>query len=147
MPYVNWVRQGKIIATEGAVIDYDVIRAKVIEVAEQHHIKEMAIDRWNATLLATQLSGDGFRNDRIRTRLCVNERTDKRTVAARNCERSKSGRQPGLALDGVERIDKAGPGRQHEAGQVKEYGADYGIVATLMALGRVMESDDKCGSA
>ncbi len=35
-------------ATDGAVIDYEVIRAKISELAEQFHIKEVAVD-WNAT--------------------------------------------------------------------------------------------------
>ena len=58
--YATWVRQGHIIATEGAVIDYDVIRNKINELAEIYQIKEIAVDRWNATQISTQLSGDGF---------------------------------------------------------------------------------------
>ncbi len=47
-------------APPGNVIDYDTIRARINELAERYHIKEIAIDRWNATQLATQLTGDGF---------------------------------------------------------------------------------------
>ncbi|MGB7479862.1 MAG: terminase TerL endonuclease subunit [Burkholderiaceae bacterium] len=60
VPYDQWIKQGHIIATPGAVIDYDYIRAKLNELAERYQIKEIAIDRWNAAQLSTQLSGDGF---------------------------------------------------------------------------------------
>jgi phage terminase large subunit-like protein len=43
-----------------SVIDYDVIRKRINELAEKFKIAEIAIDRWNATQLATQLAGDGF---------------------------------------------------------------------------------------
>ncbi len=60
VPYRQWIREGFIEATPGEVIDYDRIRARVNELGERFQIREIAIDRWNATQLATQLSGDGF---------------------------------------------------------------------------------------
>ena len=42
------------------MIDFDRIRQRVNELGQQYHIREIAIDRWNATQLATQLEGDGF---------------------------------------------------------------------------------------
>jgi len=55
-----WVRAGLVEATPGDVIDYDRIRAKINELNERYHVKEIAIDRWNSTQLAAQLGGDGF---------------------------------------------------------------------------------------
>ncbi len=60
VPYPQWIRQGLIEATPGEVIDYDRIRTKINELGQRYHIREIAIDRWNATQLATQLEGDGF---------------------------------------------------------------------------------------
>ncbi len=60
MPYVQWIREGHLEATPGDVIDYDVIRERIRELGDRYRIQEIAIDRWNATQLATQLSGDGF---------------------------------------------------------------------------------------
>lgn len=60
VPYDAWVRDGWIDATPGDVIDYDVIRARVNQDGKQFQIRELVIDRWNATQLATQLEGDGF---------------------------------------------------------------------------------------
>ncbi len=60
VPYDLWVRQGFIETTQGNVIDYDVIRRRTSELNERFRILEIAIDRWNATQLSTQLMGDGF---------------------------------------------------------------------------------------
>ena len=60
VPYQTWARQGFIEMTEGNVVDYDVIRRRINELGERFKIREIAIDRWNATQLAVQLQGDGF---------------------------------------------------------------------------------------
>jgi phage terminase large subunit-like protein len=60
VPYTQWIRQGHILSTPGEVIDYDVIRKKINDLGKRFNIREIAIDRWNATQLATQLEGDGF---------------------------------------------------------------------------------------
>jgi phage terminase large subunit-like protein len=56
----TWAREGLIEKTPGDVLDYDRIRRKIVELAETVEIKEIAIDRWNSTQLATQLQGDGL---------------------------------------------------------------------------------------
>ena len=55
-----WNREGFIEATDGNATDYDVIRRCINELAQEYDIREIAVDRWNATQLATQLTGDGF---------------------------------------------------------------------------------------
>jgi len=60
VPYSQWIREGWITATPGNVIDYDVIRADIVAISKQYQIKEIACDRWNATQLITQLTGDGI---------------------------------------------------------------------------------------
>jgi phage terminase large subunit-like protein len=60
VPYGLWVEQEYMIATEGNVVDYDKVRAKVVELGEVLDIQEVVFDRWNSTGLQTQLAGDGF---------------------------------------------------------------------------------------
>jgi len=60
VPYGTWISEEYIEATPGEVIDYDRIRAKINELGKQYEILEIAIDRWNATQLATQLTDNGF---------------------------------------------------------------------------------------
>jgi phage terminase large subunit-like protein len=60
VPYDIWEQQGFLKATDGDVVDYDVIRADINALKEQYNIQEIAIDRWNAAQITTQLMGDGF---------------------------------------------------------------------------------------
>ena len=60
VPYLDWYNQGLIQVTDGNIIDYDVIRRRVNELGKKYNIREIGIDRWNATHLSTQLDGDGF---------------------------------------------------------------------------------------
>ena len=60
VPYSQWARQGFLKLTAGNVIDYDVIRADINAMQSLYAIKEIAADRWNATQIITQLTGDGF---------------------------------------------------------------------------------------
>jgi phage terminase large subunit-like protein len=58
--YVGWIRDGHIRATDGNVTDYDVIRRDIVELSKKYNIRQIGIDRWNATQLATQLQGEGL---------------------------------------------------------------------------------------
>jgi len=58
--YDVWSNAGWIEATEGNVVDYDVIRARINELSQRFRIREIGVDRWNATQLKTQLMGDGL---------------------------------------------------------------------------------------
>jgi phage terminase large subunit-like protein len=60
VPYDQWIRDGYIEATDGNVIDYEFLRKRIHEDAEQFTIKEIAFDRWNATQVCTQLQSDGL---------------------------------------------------------------------------------------
>jgi hypothetical protein len=52
--------KGFIELTDGNVIDYDVIHARILEDAAATPFRELAFDPWNATQLSTQLMGDGL---------------------------------------------------------------------------------------
>lgn len=60
VPYLQWIRQGYLEATAGDVVDYDVIRKRINDLGKRYDIRQIALDRWNATQLATQLDSDGF---------------------------------------------------------------------------------------
>lgn len=60
VPYSLWARQGFLETTPGNVIDYDAIRQRINGLKSVYDIREIAIDRWNAAQLTTQLQGDGF---------------------------------------------------------------------------------------
>ena len=60
VPYDVWERQGLFHVTEGNVVDYNFVRRTINELADDFHICEIGVDRWNATQLITDLTGDGF---------------------------------------------------------------------------------------
>jgi phage terminase large subunit-like protein len=60
VPYLEWIRKGHMIPTEGDATDHDAIRLRLGELAGRHKIVQVGIDPWNAQQLAAQLAQDGF---------------------------------------------------------------------------------------
>ena len=58
--YMRWAADGQLTLTEGKSTDYKRVRADILEFAGKHRIRKLAIDRWNATQLATELADDGL---------------------------------------------------------------------------------------
>ena len=58
VPYEAWIREGLVTATDGDVIDFDRIREDILELTKEVNIKAIAVDRWNATQIVTQLDGE-----------------------------------------------------------------------------------------
>jgi len=62
VPYTAWLADPEtgLTATPGNVTDYDFIRRDIVKFGETYNVKQILIDRWNATQLAVQLASDGF---------------------------------------------------------------------------------------
>ena len=58
--YMLWRDQGFLIATEGNTVDHSAIRRKILDLALLYDIEELAFDRWNASMLISQLIEDGL---------------------------------------------------------------------------------------
>ena len=58
--YDVWERQGFINTTEGNVVHYGFIEQFIIQLGERYNIREIAYDRWNATMMVQALQDDGF---------------------------------------------------------------------------------------
>lgn len=146
VPYDVWVRQGHIEATAGSVIDYDAIRAKINALAERFNIREIAVDRWNATQLATQLTGDGFEI------VAFGQGYASMSAPCKELEKRVLGREINHGNNPVLRwmassvsvtMDPAG---NMKADKAKSSERIDGIVAALMALGRVIANDENAGT-
>jgi phage terminase large subunit-like protein len=61
VPYVMWTNDPTtgMKMTDGDVTDYDVVRKDIEEFSKIYNIRQIAIDRWNATQLSIQLQADG----------------------------------------------------------------------------------------
>jgi phage terminase large subunit-like protein len=62
VPYTLWTNTPEtgLYMTDGNVTDYDVVRRHINEFGKVYNVKQIAIDRWNATQLSLQLQADGF---------------------------------------------------------------------------------------
>lgn len=58
--YDVWERQGFIQTTEGNVVHYGFIEQFICQLGERYNIREIAYDRWNATMFVQALQDDGF---------------------------------------------------------------------------------------
>ena len=58
--YDQWEQQGFIQTTEGNVVHYGFIEKFICELGERYNIREIAYDRWNATMMVQALEDDGF---------------------------------------------------------------------------------------
>ena len=138
VPYPAWEKSDHIEATDGNVIDYEVIRARINELAEKYHIKEIAIDRWNATQLATQLAGDGFNI------VAFGQGYASMSAPCKELEKMVLGQQINHGNNPVLRWMASNVSiEQDAAGNIKASKAKSteridGIVAAIMALGRVI---------
>ncbi len=142
VPYDVWQRQGLIEGTDGNVVDYDVLRARVGQLGQRYRIREIGYDPWNATQLAVQLQTDGFQ--------MVEMRQGARTLSA------PMKYLEGLILDAklahgandvlrwmagnvAVKVDDNGnitPSKKLSTGRID------GIVAAVMALGRATVAAD-----
>ena len=58
--YDKWEAQGFLNTTEGNVVHYGFIEQFIMALGERFDIREIAYDRWNATMMVQNLQGDGF---------------------------------------------------------------------------------------
>jgi phage terminase large subunit-like protein len=65
VPYDVWAREGLFNLTEGCVIDYEFIRAKINQLRDEFQIVQIAFDRWNSTDIVTKLISDGHEMVRV----------------------------------------------------------------------------------
>ncbi len=138
VPYVTWANQSLIEMTPGNVVDYDVIRKRITELSKRFEISEIALDRWNATHLASQLSGDGFEmvafGQGYRDMTAPTKEMEKLVL----CGKLRHGGHPVLrwmASNVAVEMDAAGNLKPSKKKSVERID---GIVATIMALGRAM---------
>ena len=59
VPYPVWSDQGFIEKTDGDVVDYNAVRAKIIHLSELFDMQEIAYDRWNSSQIVSDLLDDG----------------------------------------------------------------------------------------
>lgn len=143
VPYDLWAQQGHIIATPGAVIDYDVIRRTINELSERYEIKEIAVDRWNAAQITTQLEGDGFEMVGFGQGFASLSGPTKELEARVIGQTLHHGDHPVLAwMASNVTVEQDAAGNMKPSKKKSTEKID-GIVATIMGIGRAMVANDQ----
>lgn len=152
VPYGQWIADGWITGTEGNTVDYDAIRAFVsggvghdlVEtrpVAHQVELVELAIDRWNATQIVTQLGQDGVTVVPFGQGFASMSAPSKELMRLAGTGALNHGRNPvarwmatntAFEADSADNIKPAKPDRRASIKRID------GIVALIMALGRAV---------
>lgn len=62
IPYLHWAKNkaNNLTLTDGDVIDYDFVKARILEIAKDYKVKQIYIDPYNATQIAVQLKHLGL---------------------------------------------------------------------------------------
>lgn len=63
--YDVWTREGFIETTPGNYVDYDPVRLKILELAKNYDIREVAFDRWGSEDIVQQLMREGLTVERF----------------------------------------------------------------------------------
>ena len=141
--YDQWIRQGHIEATEGDVVDYDIVRKRINELADNYRFREVALDPWNGRQLATQLAGDGFEMVELRQGFASLTSPTKALETLLRKQTLRHGDNPVLtwmASNVAVEQDAAGnikPSKKRSTEKID------GIVALIMAISRMGVAESK----
>ena len=140
VPYDAWCRDGLMTATEGNVIDFDVIVRDIEAAGELYEISEIAFDRWGAFQVSNKLTGAGFTMAGFGQGFISMSTPTKdllRLVLARQISHGGNPVLRWMADNIVVDMDAAGnvkPNKQKSREKID------GMVASIMALDRAVKS-------
>lgn len=141
VPYDVWAKQGLIKATEGNVVDYEVIRNDIRALGDRFAVQDVGFDPWNATQIATQLSDDGFQMVEMRQGPRTMGEPSKELEALILSKRFNHGGNAVLkwcASNVTIRTDANG---NYMPDKGKSTERIDGVVAAVMAIGRAINQD------
>jgi phage terminase large subunit-like protein len=144
--YDTWEREGWLTVTPGDVIDYEFIRSEVLALSKRFSLQELAFDPWGATDLATRIMGDGVKMVETRQGYKSLSEPSKDLEARVVSKKLRHMNNPVLrfcASNAVVTTDSAGnikPDKEKASDRID------GVVATVMALSRLIAVGEKRGS-
>lgn len=136
--YVQWINEGHITETEGSATDQSAIRLAVQRAGELYDVREVAVDRWEATRLIGELEDDGFvafAHGQGFASMSEPSKALERCLLAQQIEHGGNPVLEWNATNAAVSTDPAGnikPAKDRSADRID------GLVATVMALGRAM---------
>ena len=141
IPYPEWIDSSFIEGTEGNVVDYEAVRSRINQLSEHYNIKEIAVDRWNATQLVVQLDGDGhnvsFFGQGYRSMNVPTKALEASVLASRVVH----GGNPVLRWMASNLCIEQDPAGNYKPSKRKSTEKIDGMVALIMAIGRQQAND------
>ncbi|MFZ5829810.1 MAG: terminase large subunit [Planctomycetota bacterium] len=135
VPYLDWIRRGQITATPGETVDYDRVRSDILSLDAVFDLRSIAVDRWQANQMMTQLQGEGlevYKHGQGFASMALPCRELERLVYSRALRHGGHPVLRWMAGNTMVRVDPAGnqkPDKQKSTERID------GIVALLMAIG------------
>lgn len=145
VPYAAWARQGVITLTPGNVIDYSAIRQKINALGTVYNIREIGHDPWNATQVALELAGDGFRMIPIRQGFQSLSPATKELLRLVMAQKLIHGGNPVLRWMADNLAVKQSPEGNMRPDKDKSMAKIDGIVALIMAIDRATRHQEGGG--
>lgn len=147
-PWFSWStdedkERARLELTEGEVIDYDVLRARINEIGERFGIQEIGVDPWNGTQLMTQLVRDGFEVVQVRQGFRSMNEPSKEFEKVVTSTRIDTGADPILRYMAANATVESDPAGNIKPKKAKDRRRIDGIVACVVALSRAMVAPDK----
>lgn len=141
--YPEWAKRGYLIATEGNIIDYDVIKKTILECDRRFNIKRIAYDRWEATQLVTQLDMEGLEMEPFGQGTKSMNAPFVEFLNRLSAERVRHNGHPVLTwMAGNVAAEQDAEGKIKPSKKKSKEKID-GIVAAVMALGMMMTEEGK----
>ena len=142
LPYDQWVRDGAMTATEGNVVDYDVVAKQITDDAEAFRLIEAAFDRWNSSHLVNQLMADGAPMVPFGQGYASMSAPSKELEALVLGGRIAHGGHPVLRAMAAAVAIETDPAGNIKPSKSKSHRRIDGIVATVMGLGRATATQE-----
>jgi phage terminase large subunit-like protein len=143
LPYDQWAREGWIRATPGNVTDYAFIKRQVLDDRAKFDLKEVAIDRWNATHITNELLDEGV------VMVLFGQGFASMSAPMKELERLYTSLQIAHGANPVLRwmfsnvVSKSDPAGNIKPDRAASTEKIDGIVALIMALGRAMAAHNQ----
>jgi phage terminase large subunit-like protein len=143
VPYDVWAKAGKLHLTPGNVTDFDQVRADIVALSKKYNIRQVAIDRWNAHQITTQLQGEGVNVLGFGQGYGSMSSPTAALEAAVVGGKLLHGGHPVLRMCAANAVASRDAAGNRKLDKAKATGRIDGMVALAMALGRAVVSVDE----
>jgi len=149
--YAEWAKKGSVTLTEGNVVDYAAVRARLKELKQTAGLKilEVGFDPWNALHLAEEMHADGFEMVEVRQGYRTLSEPTKELLSAVVSHKISHGGHPVLRWMAdclAIRTDENANVRPVKPDRKKSSKRIDGIVAAIIAMSRLIVKPEKAPS-